>query len=173
MSYMFNNMGRIGFDYTDNTQKNMYNTRMANYTLSNFFNDAVSDSHVKFATMQPSVTFNSVNGGSGVGGGVVDYESLLQLNVEQERPLERLHLETRPFLTIPYLGRGSVDPAIESQLQIGERASDKKSVSTIMETSFDKYIYSPTEPGVNNVEEIALDGWVRGGANTRHESVSK
>jgi hypothetical protein len=172
---MFNNMGRIGFDYTDNTQKNMYNTRMANYTLSNFFNDAVSDSHVKFATMQPSVTFNSVNGGSGVGGGVVDYESLLKLNVEQERSLEKVQLMQRPFVTVPYLGRGPGNPDIESQLQQGEIVSQQKSVSTIMEKSFMDYSLYPTDTMMNErvanptytVEEAAMNGWVRGGADTR------
>lgn len=167
-SYMFNNMGRIGNDSTDQSQRSIYNTRFMDYTLSEYFSDKTTDSQVKFATQQPTMMVSGTN----IPGSVIDTNSQL-LQQEQERPLERLHLETRPFLTIPYLGRGSVDPAIESQLQIGERASDKKSVSTIMETSFDKYIYSPTEPGVNNVEEIALNGWVRGGANTRHESVSK
>jgi len=173
---MFNNMGRIGFDYTDNTQKNMYNTRMANYTLSNFFNDAVSDSHVKFATMQPSVSFNSVNGGSGVGGGVVDFESILKLNVEQERPLEKVQLIQRPFLTVPYLGRGAGNPDLESQLQQGEIVNHQKSVSTIMEKSFMDYTMYPsdammTERVANTaytVEEAALNGWVRGGADTRN-----
>jgi hypothetical protein len=172
---MFNNMGRIGFDYTDNTQKNMYNTRMANHTLSNFFNDAVSDSHVKFATMQPSVSFNSVNGGSGVGGGVVDFESILKLNVEQERPLEKVQLFPRPFLTIPYLGKGHCDPLLEAQLLQGENSHDKKSVSTIMTKSFAEYAMYPVDSEMQNrvndtrntIEESALDGWVRGGVQTR------
>lgn len=181
MSYMFNNMGRISFDHTDNTQKNLYNTRMANYTLSNFFNDAVSDSHVKFATMQPSVLFNGVNGGSGVGGGVVDYESLLQLSVEQERPLEKVQLMQRPFITVPYLGRGAGNPDIESQLQQGEIINRQKSVSTIMEQSFMDYSMYPTDAmmkeRVSNptytVEEAAMNGWVRGGADTRKMSSDK
>ena len=167
-SYMFNNMGRIGNDSTDQSQRNIYNTRFMDYTLSEYFSDKTTDTQVKFATQLPTMMVSGTN----IPGSVIDANSQL-LQQEQERPLERLHLETRPFLTIPYLGRGSVDPSIESQLQLGERASDKKSVSTIMETSFDKYIYSPTEPGVNNVEEIALDGWVRGGSNTRYEAVSK
>jgi len=167
-SYMFNNMGRLGNDSTDQSQRNVYNTRFMNYTLSEYFSDKPSDSQVKFATEQPSVMFSGMN----VPGSVIDVNSQL-LHQDQERPFERLQLHERPFVTVPYLGRGSVDPAIESQLQQGERASDKKSVSTIMETSFDKYIYSPNEPGVNNVEEVALDGWVRGGAGSRNIVPSK
>jgi len=172
---MFNNLGRIGADVTDNTQKNMYNTRMANYTLSNFFAESKSDSHVKFATMQPTVTFNGVNGGSGVGGGVVDYESLLKLSVEQERPLEKVQLMQRPFVTVPYLGRGAGNPDIESKLQQGEIVNHQKSVGTIMEKSFMDYAMYPTDSMMNErvanpsytVEEAAMNGWVRGGAATR------
>lgn len=178
MSYMFNNLGRIGHDVTDNTQKNMYNTRMANYTLSNFFSEAKSDAHVKFATTQPTITFNGVNGGSGVGGGVVDYESLLKLSVEQERPLEKVQLMQRPFATVPYLGRGAGNPDIESKLQQGEIVNHQKSVSTIMEKSFMDYSMHPTDSLMNervanpaySVEEAAMNGWVRGGSATRDMS---
>jgi hypothetical protein len=97
------------------------------------------------------------------------------LKTEQQRPLDKLQLTPRPFLTIPYLGKGSCDPVLESQLLQGELVSDKKSVSTIMEQSFGQYVMYPTdsqmEERVNNpaytVQEAALDGWVRGGANTR------
>ena len=38
-------------------------------------------------------------------------------------------------MTVPYLGRGSCDPTIESQLLQGETVRGKKSVSTVMELS--------------------------------------
>jgi hypothetical protein len=44
--YEFNNMGRIGTDVTDLTQKNLYNTRFGNYMLSNYSNEVTSDSHI-------------------------------------------------------------------------------------------------------------------------------
>jgi hypothetical protein len=101
--------------------------------------------------------------------------------MEQERPLEKLMLTPRPFVTVPYLGRGSCDPVLESQLQQGELVSDKKSVSTVMEKSFSGYTMYPTdsvmEERVKNpefvVQEAALDGWVRGGQATRHFNASK
>jgi hypothetical protein len=180
-SFMFNNTGRIGMDVTDNTQQTMYNTRINNYTLSNYFSESASDSHVRFATSQPTVSFNAVNGGSSVGGSVVDFESLLHLKIENERPLEKLQLMQRPFLTVPYLGRGSCDPALESQLQQGELVSDKKSVSTVMEKSFMNYSMYPVDNimkdrvnnPANNVEEAALEGWVRGGMSGREMTSNK
>ena len=180
-NYMFNNTDRIGMDVTDNTQQNLQNTRFGNYTVANFYNESTTDSHVKFATQQPNLMFNAVNGGSGVGGNVVDFESLLHLKNEQERPLEKLQLYQRPFLTVPYLGRGSCDTTLESQLLQGEIVSDKKSVSTIMDKSFMSYSLYPSddkmEERVKNpsytVEEAAMDGWVRGGASARDMKVDK
>jgi hypothetical protein len=174
-SYAFNNMGRIGNDMTDQTQRNMYNTRLANHTLSNYFSQNVSDGHIQFATNQPTLMVSGTVLGAGVNSAVVDDESVLNLKKVDERHFEKLQLFERPFLTVPYLGKGSCDPILESQLQQGELVSDKKSVSTIMEKSFAQYALYPTdskmEERVKNpvytVEEAALNGWIRGGASTR------
>ena len=82
----------------------------------------------------------------------------------------------RPFLTVPYLGRGSVDPVLELQIKEGEPMGEKKSVSTIMSQSFMGYTLYPTDSNMeervsntkNTVEESAMNGWVRGGAGTRY-----
>jgi hypothetical protein len=174
-SYTFNNMARLGADSTDQTQRNVSNTRFTNYTLSNYFSQNMSNEHVNFALPQQTMNFSGMVNGSGLNGSVVDVDSMLNLKKEDERPLEKLQLFERPFLTVPYLGRGSCDPSLESQLQQGELVSDKKSVSTIMEKSFANYALYPTDDKMNervknpayNVEESALNGWTRGGAATR------
>uniref|UniRef100_A0A6C0D435 Uncharacterized protein n=1 Tax=viral metagenome TaxID=1070528 RepID=A0A6C0D435_9ZZZZ len=178
-SFMFNNMDRIGNDVTDRSQTNVYNTRFANYTLSNYFSDNLSTSHVRFALEQPTMTFKDVVHGHGLNGQAVDVDSALLIKVGQERPIEKLQLMERPFRTVPYLGRGSCDPTLESQILQGENVSDKKSVSTIMEKSFAPYSLYPTdskmEERANNassvVQEAALDGWLRGGMTTRDMSM--
>lgn len=177
-NYMFNNMGHLGFDSVDETQKNVSNTRFATWTLSNYFSQNVSDGHVNFATEIPTVMFSGTALGPGINGSLVDIDSRLVINKEHERPLEKLSLVERPFLTVPYLGRGSCDPALESQLQQGEIVSDKKSVSTIMEKSFSNYSLYPLDSKMqehvnnptNSVEELAMNGWVRGGMLTRNMS---
>ena len=131
--YTFNNTDRIGSDSTDQTQDNVSNIKYANHTLTDHFSKFLSDDHVNFATQQPTLSFNGLANGNGISGNLVESESSLLLKTEQERPLEKLQLFQRPFHTVPYLGRGSVDPGLESQLQQGELAGDKKSVSTIME----------------------------------------
>lgn len=179
--YTFHNTDRIGTDSTDQTQRNISNTHYSNYLLTDHFSKNVSDDHVKFAVQQPTMTFNGLTNGNGLNSNVVDDESLLLIKTEQQRALEKLQLFERPFKSVPYLGRGSCDPALESQLQQGEVSTDKKSVSTIMEKSFAAYALYPTDNKMeqrvtdvsNTVEEAALDGWIRGGASTREMSMDE
>lgn len=169
-NYVFDNMARIGADVTDNTQQNIGNTRYANYMLSNYHSSIVSGSHIQFATQQPNIMFGDIIHGKGIHGSVVDVESALHLKKENERPLEKLQLFERPFLTVPYLGRGSCNPDLESQLLQGEMSSDKKSVSTMSEKSLSSYvIYNGNDNSdkYSKVEEDALNGWTRGGLGSR------
>lgn len=174
--YQFNNIDRIRLDSTDQSQKNVYNTRFTNYTLSNYFSNVASDTHVKFAIQQPTTMFSGMVNGHGLTSSLVDDESNILYSIKTDKADGPLM--PRPFLTIPYLGKGSCDPALESQLQQGESVADKKSVSTIMEKSFNQYSLYPTDDKMTdrvndpakNVEESALNGWVRGGMMTRDMS---
>jgi len=177
-NYFFDKAGRIGADETDNTQRTVSNTKFANYMLSNYVSETLSNSHVQFATQQPSVMFSGTTLGKGLNGSIIDVDSLLLLNSENERPLEKLQLMQRPFVTVPYLGRGSCDPSLESQLLQGEIVSEKKSASTLSEKSLSGYTIYPSDDNMvqrvqnpkNTIEEAALNGWVRGGAASREMS---
>jgi hypothetical protein len=126
---MFNNAGRIGADRTDNTQRTLQNTRFANHMLSSYFNESISSENIEFASKQPTMLISGLARGDGLNGKVVDYDSLLLIKTTQDRPQEKLQLMQRPFLTVPYLGRGSCNPDTESQLLQGESTWDKKGVS--------------------------------------------
>jgi hypothetical protein len=173
-SFQFNQMGRTDNDPADNTQKNLSNNRYSNYVLSNYLGTTV-DTHVKFATQQPILVPNGLAFGNGLGGNVIDSDSQLLIKNQEERSFEKLQLLQRPFVTVPYMGRGFSNPQLESQLQQGEMIRGKQSVSTVTEQSFLNYSLYPTDnvmkEHVSNsaftVEESALDGWVRGGADTR------
>jgi hypothetical protein len=180
-SYTFHNTDRIGADFTDATQQNVANTHFANHMLTNYFSDKMTNAHVQFATAQPIMSFNALANGNGIHSGAVDQESKLLINVDQSRPLEKLQLFQRPFVTVPYLGKGSRDPTLESRLMQGELVSDRKSVSTIMEKSFAQYSLYPSNEQMEaeskdaskRIEEAALDGWVRGGMTTREMSTTE
>lgn len=173
--YTFFNMARIGADAADNTQRNLSNTRFAGYMLSNYFAEPSAGSHVDFATQQPTISFSN-RSGNGISGQLVDTDSYLTIKRENARSLEKLSLSQRPFLTVPYLGKGSCDPLLESQMVQGENCRGKKSVSTIMTKNFmDHHMYPVDDEmskkmGDGTIQEAALDGWVRGGVLTREMS---
>lgn len=178
-SYVFNNMSGLRSDMVDQTQVNVQNTKFGSYSVSNYFSDSASNSQVQFATQHHGIMFG--NGVGGISPNVVDYESALFNKVGSERPLEKLQLHQRPFITVPYLGRGCGDPTLESQLQQGENISDKKSVSTIMDKPYcdpQKYpLRDELKSYINNpshsIEELAFDGWRRGGVSTREMTMEQ
>ena len=161
---MFLQSDRIGNDLTDQTQNNIQNNNYLNHILQPF----QSSNNVEFATQFPGMmTQSNAMRGVGLGGNEVHQESLLFWN-KQERPLERVQLFPRPFLTIPYLGKGSCDPVVESKLMMGEMVRGKKSVSTVMEDNFSELDKFPLEKKPSpSIEELAMDGWVRGGKASR------
>ena len=176
MDYQFNSLGRLRFDQEDHTQRNMINTRFSNYLVSNFFTETTSDTHVQFATNQPTINFLGNNGGVGLGGNQVDVDSKLHIQQDQTRAFERLQLNPRIFATIPFLGRGSVDPEMESKLMQGEMVSDfKSSIQSSEQTNLYSAQNYPMHDSLRtrindptfSVQESALAGWVRGGINTR------
>lgn len=170
-NYKFNNVDRIEDDSTTLTQRTLQNDRYSNYATMNYFSNIANDEPIRFATSQPAIIPVGVMG-SGVGGNNVDGESLLLLKTDQERALGRLNLMERQFLTVPYLGRGSVDPALELRLLEGEPMGEKKSISTVTAQSFMGYTLHPSSKEMEEksgvrIEESAMKGWVRGGSATR------
>ena len=175
--FFFNNLGRIGSDTTDNTQRNISNSKYSSYMLESFNGSSLRDTHVNFATSNPMVNFRGSGGGAGIPGSVIEQDSELIIKNNQERNLERLQLLQRPYSTVPYLGRGSVNPDVESMLLQGSQVHDVKSLSTIMDKSFMDYSTTPLMMDVKDrvtnpmfsIEEVASNDWVRGGVASREQ----
>ena len=175
ISNYFQNTSRIGSDQEDSSQRNSSNTKSASYVLENYLIGNPANSHVDFATKQANINFSGGGGGVGIPASAIDADSRLIIKGERERSFDRLQLNQRPFATVPYLGKGSNNPVLESQLQQGESISNKKSQSTIMDKAFIDYTSYPLldekKQQLNNpassVEDSALKGWVRGGIASR------
>jgi hypothetical protein len=161
-SYVFNQMGRANNEPVDITQTNLSNQKYSNYALS------------QFAFKQPEI----MESGMFVKrGGATDKSVMFESYLHQPLNLneQKLQLSQRLFTTVPYLGKGSSNPVLESQLQQGEIVREKPSISTVSEQSFLNYSMYPTDDVMKEhvknttftVEESAMDGWVRGGQNTR------
>ena len=174
-SYTFDNPSRIGLDQCNLSQTDIQNVASCNYRTQNFFaSDCSMKNPISLATSQPGIMYN---GGynSGAGGCNIDESSKLQIGTIQTHPRCHIDLFQRPFATVPYLGRGSVNPVMESQIQQGEQIVNKRSVNNLSEKSYIKYHQTPLLPAVqerinnpaNKIENVASDGWVRGGVPSR------
>ena len=171
--YTFQNMSRIGLDDCNKSQTDIQNVASCNYTTQNYFaSDCTMKNAKSLATSQPGIMYN---GGynSGSGGCNIDDSSKLQIGSIQTHPRCHIDLFQRPFATVPYLGRGSVNPIMESQIQQGEQIVNKKSTSNLSEKSFIKYHQTPLLPAVqekiknSSIESDASQGWIRGGVPSR------
>jgi hypothetical protein len=173
--YTFDNSSRIGNDLCFQDQETIQNVNSCNYLLQNYFaNDCLMKKPIHLATSQPSVFYNGPSC-VGDGGCVVDESSKLLLGSLQTHPKSKLDLFHRPFGTVPYLGRGSVDSVLESQILQGEVLTNKRSVNHLTEISYIKYTNTPLLTNVKDrvtnpaycVEEESNPNWIRGGIASR------
>jgi hypothetical protein len=174
-SYTFDTMSRIGNDQCCVDQNTLQDVAACNYMTQNFFaSDCSMKNPIALATTQPGIMYN---GGFNVGAGGcnINDNSKLTIGTIQTHPKCRIDLFHRPFATVPYLGRGAVNPIMESQIQQGEQLVNKKSVNPLTEKSYIKYHHTPLLPAVkermtnssNQIESDASEGWIRGGVPSR------
>lgn len=177
--YAFDNLSRIGEDGCSLSQRSVQNVEASNYMLKNFFaSDCSMKRPIEFATSQPNINYT---GGHqvGAGGCNIDINSELLIGGSiLTHPKCRISLFQRPFVTVPFLGRGMSNPYLESQLQQGDYLTNKRSINSLSEQSYMTYSNTPLLPSIaatinnpaNLVEGVAADGWVRGGVPSRELS---
>ena len=174
-SFTFDNMSRIGSDGSNLDQRTIQDTQQCNYMLQSFFaNDCTMQKPIALATTQPCVNYKGSHN-VGLGGCNVDDSSNLLIGSIQTNPKCRIDLFQRPFATVPYLGRGAVDPVMESQMMQGEMGTNKRTVTNLAEKSHMKYRTTPLIPEMKQniddstkyMEANAAAGWIRGGLPSR------
>jgi len=171
--YKFDQATRLGYDRTDFSQDTLQNTEYANYMLDGFRPACPLNSAIDFATSQPNINFTGSYQTS-VGGSNINESSQLLIN-DLSRTKCRISLTERPYSTVPYLGRGKCDPMLESQMQQGDFANNKKSINPSSEVCYSQYAQTPLLPTVkatisnpaNLIESSAAEGWIRGGLPSR------
>lgn len=171
--YTFYKNTRIGDDACDLSQRNIQNSGAANYLLTNFRPACPMGDVVSFATSQPNVNFTGSHQ-VGIGGCNIDDNSKLHI-ADLSKYKSRISLFQRPFATVPFLGRGQSNPVMESQIQQGELANNRKTINPSSEVSYINYSNTPMLPSLkssitnsaNLVEGVAAEGWIRGGVPTR------
>jgi hypothetical protein len=131
----------------------------------------------QLAVTQPGINYSG-SMGSDMCGSNIDDSSRLLIGSIQTNPKARIDLFQRPFATVPYLGRGAVDPILEAQIQQGEAVTNKRTVTRLTEKSHLRYRTTPLIPEMqqtiqnpdNMIEANASQGWIRGGVPSRELS---
>ncbi len=142
------------------------------YQVSNHYScECNIPSVVEIASNVPQLYFKN---GYGVAGCEIDKSSVLRYGKSKNNPKCPVQLFERPYLTVPYMGRGIGDPNLEPQLLPGEPTKEKRQCSTLSGVTIDNY-FTPlidhlrenVQNPIHIVPEYVQDGWIRGGSNTR------
>ena len=173
-SSTFNNSHSIADDVSDKTQKNVQNVDHANYMTKNFMHNNTFGGAMSTALEQPYFYVKGTNG-IGLEGSNIEESNHLTIGSHQLRSKERMNLKTRLYNTVPFMGRGKVDPDVESSLMQGNELPEKKSDVGLSEKDFtgiNNYpLLDSVQGGIANpsnvVESNAMDGWIRGGVPSR------
>jgi hypothetical protein len=113
--------------------------------------------------------------GFGFNNRAMDEDSRLRINATQEgRFRAPLHVQSRPFATVPMMGRGKGEPDIESSLIYSDWARISRPCSGVTETFFANQ-FTPMIPHLaahiqnpaNLIPEVASSGFIFGGVPTR------
>ena len=172
--FKFNDMCRMGSELCSTEQSDMQNAKTNDYLLTNhFISDSQMTKTIAFATSHPNMNYKGSHHTS-LGGSNIDANSELLVKQEQTKEHAKLALLERPYLTVPYLGRGKVDPNIESQLIQGEYYTNRKSSNLQSEVSFMPYSNTPLLDSVEtsianpaNFVESNDSGMLRSAVGTR------
>ena len=156
------------------TEKNNQSVEASDYMLTNFRScDADLVNVLNRATENKGVT---VRDGFDVSRNKIDDNSKVRYGSVESRPKCAQQLFTRPYATVPFMGRGIVDNAEENEILTGNATFKDRHVSKAenQQRSLDNHLTPLTKNLVDNiqnpvnlVEEVNDDRWVRGGVPSR------
>ena len=172
--YKFYRLSDLKNDTCEKTETDLQNKHFADYSVENYYQCGMKPA-IQLATCQPNIFYKGGFGFSDYCGSNIDDDSNLRIGTIQTSSPCKISLYQRPFVTVPYLGRGPSYPVLESQIQQGAPAFNRKDCGSATEKSFLSHHTTPLVPSLqatitnphNLVEESADQGWVRGGIPTR------
>jgi hypothetical protein len=178
-NFTFDNLTGLTDDSCSISEKEIQNNNFGNYSVQSYFvKNCGMKKPIGFATSQPNIFYNGSHT-VGLGGCNVDNDSNLRIGTIQTHPKCRISLQQRPFMTVPFLGRGPSRPLEESKLQQGAFSGDKKSCKNLTEKTLmvNQDLVPSLKASIQNpanlCEGIAADGWIRGGLPSRELSRDK
>jgi len=175
MAEEFYKVTRIGDDNCGLTQDLLQNNNAVDYMLKNFYAaECTMRKPIEFATSQLDVNFVAAGGSGkncGIGGCFIDDSSKLAFGVPTHLRA-RINLLQRPYLTVPYLGKGKFDSALEEQLMKSKYIENKKTLNPASEmTHTNTYPLLPSIQQTITNPKYLVENWTRGGDSTRSSVV--
>lgn len=144
------------------------------YSVSNY-NDCVCEAiHTKeLSLQQPSTFYRDGYGWTSNNGCNIDNDSKLRnaRNLTNEREINQLL--TRPYATVPYMGRGVGNVCEESNLRTGEDTFQNRPCNNLAGIYIDRFVpqLSCIRDNIQNprhlIPEDSDQSWVRGGQPSR------
>ena len=167
-SAKINQLTGLDDDTCYQTEKTKQSMEPGGYMLDNFYSCNCDISNiVNISTENHGMLFTD---GYGISECNVDNDSTIRIGRTRKSPKCSQQLFTRPFLTVPYMGRGSGNADIEHQLLISEILYPKGKTSNNYSES---EIFTPQIPylqeNIQNTNNLIIDnfGETRGGVPTR------
>ena len=169
-----NNRTRLGEERCYNTTRDLQNHSTSTYMVSNYKDcDCPAKNIRDIAMSEPTITYRDGYGWSSTDGCNIDDDSKVRnaQNLTNMRYIQQLN--TRPYNTVPYMGRGTTNPVLENKMRTGEDTGQRKQCNTLSGIYIDRFV--PLVPclaeniqnPVHLVTEIARPDWVWGGMPSR------
>jgi hypothetical protein len=175
--FAINGFTRMMYDSCAGNKEFQQEIGPGNYRLSNYHSCVCRASNVENVSLsQPQVYYKDGVGWAGMDGCTVDADSKLRItdgNLLTHFKCKN-QLWQRPYLTIPYMGRGSGNPCVETILKPGEDTSQQKPCNVLAGNERNNN-FIPLIPCIKDniqkpehlIPDSALTGWVRGGLPSR------
>ena len=166
---------RLSYDKCSKTSSENQSQGPGDYSVSNHYACSCRAPQTsQIAYNQPVVNFRDGYGVSGMKGCTIDQDSLMRNGQLLTNLRCKNQLFSRPYLTVPYMGRGTGDPCYEGNILAGEDTSQARACNTLSEVTINNSFY-PLVPclqeniqnPIHLIPEVAQHGWIRGGIPSR------
>jgi hypothetical protein len=164
---------RIHDDPCDQTVQNKERLGPGAYQTTNLVPAAPS----VMAQAYSQQVVSPVAAGYGWSAAAIDVDSVLRNNSMQTNSPHcpvRGRVQARPFVTVPYMGRGKGEADLETKLQRAPIMRQGKDCGTISDTFYENqftpmipYVAQNVQNPVHLIPEVASQGWVRAGIPSR------
>ncbi len=143
------------------------------YILQNFKNDESNQNATEFALNQNTVNIKNGFGVSGIDGCNIEIDNELRIKsgnvITNDKNINQLF--SRPFLTVPYMGRGTGNPCFDTMIKPGEDTYQAKACNVKNQDTNFIPLVKCLKKNIQNPKHLITEdvdnNWIRGGLPSR------